>query len=344
MMKRIFRISLVVTVISLVVTLVLLPFGVSSMLDTANEWAEYTSYEVEYEQPREDITQVNIKFTGLEWVSCSVEQQTSGKDISLATSGLQLYDITTTSEVNDTVLNLTVDFRVKPEFEKLASLARISNILQTHLKVPLGVSVSFDESSCRVTSYTSQDDMHWIMNGFYDYCQEPLAQYGMIRESLYQYAAGTYTREEFDAAFERTAADILADVADTVRNSERAAAETAQWEYAEPEIPVDGEQEPEVVVDNGAEYGSRTLPENTTALVEAYLDAVQEYLAVSVDSWCAMNAGAIPSLKTVDTPLDTLRTQRTAAQQKVTEARRALAEAVDGCVYHEYIYSALLLN
>lgn len=347
MMKRIFKISLIVTVISLVITLVLLPFGVSSMLDTANEWAKYTAYEVEYEQPRENITQVNVKFTGMEWVSCRVEQQTSGKDITLSTSGLQLYDITTTSEVNDTVLNLTVDFKVKPEFEKLSSLARVSNMLQTELKVPMGVSVGFDESSCQVTSYTSQSDMHWIMNGFYDYCQEPLAQYSMIRETLYQYAVGTYTRAEYDAAFERTAADILADVNDTVRNSERAAAtEYAEWEYV-PEISdgtADEMRDTEVIVDRGQEYGSRTLPENTPALVEAYLDAVQEYLAVSVDCWCAMNSNTIPNLKTVDIPLETLRSQRTAAQQKVTEARRALADAVDGCVYHEYIYSALMLG
>ena len=55
-------------------------------------------------------------------------------------------------------------------------------------------------------------------------------------------------------------------------------------------------------------------------------------------------SNTIPALKTVDTSLDTLRSQRTAAQQKVTEARRALADAVDGCVYHEYIYSALQLG
>ena len=57
-----------------------------------------------------------------------------------------------------------------------------------------------------------------------------------------------------------------------------------------------------------------------------------------------MNSNTIPALKTVDTSLDTLRSQRTAAQQKVTEARRALADAVDGRVYHEYIYSALQLG
>ena len=51
MMKRVFKISLIVTVVSLLITLVLLPFGVRSMLDTANKWAEYTTYEVEYEQP-----------------------------------------------------------------------------------------------------------------------------------------------------------------------------------------------------------------------------------------------------------------------------------------------------
>ena len=50
MMKRVFKISLIVTVVSLLITLVLLPFGVRSMLDTANKWAEYTTYEVEYEQ------------------------------------------------------------------------------------------------------------------------------------------------------------------------------------------------------------------------------------------------------------------------------------------------------
>lgn len=159
---------------------------------------------------------------------------------------------------------------------------------------------------------------------------------------------GAYTRAEFDSAFDRAAADILADVNDTVRNSERAAAsEATQWEYAEPMEPDydNGESAyTEVIIDKGEEYGSKTLPENTAALVEAYLDAVQEYLAVSVDCWCAMNSNTIPALKTVDTSLDTLRSQRTAAQQKVTEARRALADAVDGCVYHEYIYSALQLG
>ena len=117
MMKRVFKISLIVTVVSLLITLVLLPFGVRSMLDTANKWAEYTTYEVEYEQPAEGITQVNVKFTGREWMSCGVEQQSSGENITLSTSGLQLYDITTTSETDGTVLNLTVDFQVKPEFE-----------------------------------------------------------------------------------------------------------------------------------------------------------------------------------------------------------------------------------
>lgn len=37
MMKRVFKISLIVTVVSLLITLVLLPFGVRSMLDTANQ-------------------------------------------------------------------------------------------------------------------------------------------------------------------------------------------------------------------------------------------------------------------------------------------------------------------
>ena len=348
MMKRVFKISLIVTVVSLLITLVLLPFGVRSMLDTANKWAEYTTYEVEYEQPAGGVTQVNVKFTGREWMSCGVEQQSSGENITLSTSGLQLYDITTTSETDGTVLNLTVDFQVKPEFEQLASLARVSNMIQTNLKVPLGVAVSFDESSCQISSYVSQDDQHWVMSGFHDYAQEPLTWNSTIREALYQYAVGAYTRAEFDSAFDRAAADILADVNDTVRNSERAAAsEATQWEYAEPMEPDydNGESAyTEVIIDKGEEYGSKTLPENTAALVEAYLDAVQEYLAVSVDCWCAMNSNTIPALKTVDTSLDTLRSQRTVAQQKVTEARRALADAVDGCVYHEYIYSALQLG
>lgn len=203
MMKRIFKISLIVTVVSLLITLVLLPFGVRSMLDTANKWAEYTTYEVEYEQPAEGITQVNVKFTGREWMSCGVEQQSSGENITLSTSGLQLYDITTTSETDGTVLNLTVDFQVKPEFEQLASLARVSNMIQTNLKVPLGVAVSFDESSCQISSYVSQDDQHWVMNGFHDYAQEPLTWNSTIREALYQYAVGAYTRAEFDSAFDR---------------------------------------------------------------------------------------------------------------------------------------------
>lgn len=341
MIKRIFKISLVVTVISLLITLVLLPFGVRSMVETANQWAEYTAYEVEYQQPSDQVSQVNIKFTGLEWMHTRVERQSSGQEIILATNGLQLYDITTTSEMDGSVLNLTMDFRVKPEFEQFASLARVSNMIQTDLKIPMGVSVTFDESDCQVSSYTSQSDVRWVMNGFYDYCQEPLAQYGMFRETLYQYAAGTFTRAEYDAAFERAAADILADVADTVRNSERYTRE-ASMEYSSDYIAESGETA--VIADQEEPYGSMTLPENTVALVESYLDAVQEYLAVSVDSWCAMNSSALPSLKTVSTSLDTLRAQRTAAQQKVTESRRALSDAIDGCIYHEYIYSSLHLD
>ena len=349
MIKHIFKICLAVTVASLLITLVLLPFGVRSMVDTANEWAKYNTYETEYEDTLENITQVNVKFSGRNWVACAVKRQNTAGEVGLSTSGLQVYDVVTTSEVEGSVLNLTVDFSVKPEFEQYDALIQSAGLLQTNLAVPLGVEVTFDESSCRVTSYTSQEDMHWVMNGFYDYCQEPLTQYGAIRESLYQYAVGVYSREEYDAAFERTAVDILADVADTVRNSERAAAsEAAQWEYTDPEY--DRLQEGtavdsgETVIAEIEPYGSRTLPENTGVLVETYLNAVQEYLAVSVDCWCAMNSSTAPDLKTVDTPLDTLRAQRTAAQQKVTEARRALAEAVDGCVYHEYIYSALMLD
>ena len=37
MIKQIFKTSLIVTVISLVITLVMLPFGVRSMVDTANQ-------------------------------------------------------------------------------------------------------------------------------------------------------------------------------------------------------------------------------------------------------------------------------------------------------------------
>ena len=69
MIKQIFKTSLIVTVISLVITLVMLPFGVRSMVDTANQWAEYASYEVEYQEPAGSVTQVNVKFTGLEWQS-----------------------------------------------------------------------------------------------------------------------------------------------------------------------------------------------------------------------------------------------------------------------------------
>ena len=167
MIKQIFKISLIVTVISLVITLVMLPFGVRSMVDTANQWAEYASYEVEYQEPVGSVTQVNVKFTGLEWQSCGIEQQSSAKDIVLTSSGLQIYDITTTAETEGSVLNLTVDFKVKPEFERYASLARVANMLESDLKVPMGVSVTFDESSCRVSSYTTQSNLHYILNGFY---------------------------------------------------------------------------------------------------------------------------------------------------------------------------------
>lgn len=344
MIKQIFKTSLIVTVISLVITLVMLPFGVRSMVDTANQWAEYASYEVEYQEPAGSVTQVNVKFTGLEWQSCGIEQQSSAKDIVLTSSGLQIYDITTTAETEGSVLNLTVDFKVKPEFERYASLARVANMLESDLKVPMGVSVTFDESSCRVSSYTTQSNLHYILNGFHEYAQEPLAQNSMIREAIYQYAIGTYSRAEFDAAFDRAAADLIADVNDTVRNSERAAAETAQWEYEEPIYNAEETQPTEAAPEFIEEYGSMTLPENTPLLAESYLDAVREYLAVSVDCWCAMNSQSIPSLKTVETPLSTLRSQRTAAQQKVTEARRVLAGAIDGCIYKDYIDSALHLD
>ena len=72
MIKQIFKTSLIVTVISLVITLVMLPFGVRSMVDTVNQWAEYASYEVEYQEPAGSVTQVNVKFTGLEWQSCGI--------------------------------------------------------------------------------------------------------------------------------------------------------------------------------------------------------------------------------------------------------------------------------
>ena len=90
MIKQIFKTSLIVTVISLVITLVMLPFGVRSMVDTANQWAEYASYEVEYQEPAGSVTQVNVKFTGLEWQSCGIEQQSSAKDIFLTSGGLQI--------------------------------------------------------------------------------------------------------------------------------------------------------------------------------------------------------------------------------------------------------------
>lgn len=41
------------------------------------------------------------------------------------------------------------------------------------------------------------------MNGFHDYAQEPLTWNSTIREALYQYAVGAYTRAEFDSAFDR---------------------------------------------------------------------------------------------------------------------------------------------
>ena len=49
-------------------------------------------------------------------------------------------------------------------------------------------------------------------------------------------------------------------------------------------------------------------------------------------------------LRDVTTPLETLRSQRTAAQEAVTAARRALSAAIDGCIYSEYIYQPLYLE
>ena len=115
------------TVVSLLITLVLLPFGVRSMLDTADKWAEYTTYEVEYRTPgRGDYPGECEDLPDGRWMTAAAWSSRARVRISpYSTSGLQLYDITTTSETDGTVLNLTVDFQVKPEFEQLASLARV---------------------------------------------------------------------------------------------------------------------------------------------------------------------------------------------------------------------------
>lgn len=152
MMKRIFKISLIVTVVSLLITLVLLPFGVRSMLDTANKWAEYTTYEVEYEQPAEGITQVNDEVYRILGVD-ELRRGAAELRVRISPSPPAACSSMTSPPLrksDGTVMNLTVDFQVKPEFEQLASLARVSNMIQTNLKVPLGVAVSFDESSCQI--------------------------------------------------------------------------------------------------------------------------------------------------------------------------------------------------
>ena len=65
--------------------------------------------------------------------------------------------------------------------------------------------------------------------------------------------------------------------------------------------------------------------------------------AITRDRLEAVRASAA-ILRDVTTPLETLRSQRTAAQEAVTAARRALSAAIDGCIYSEYIYQPLYLE
>ena len=363
MMKRIFKICLLVTVVSLIGALALLPFAVNGMVNQLDKWAEYSAYQVDYERSAEGIANMEVKFEGIERIYCAVEVGNSGTDgLRLSTDGLQIYDITTTEEVEGDTLRLTVHFALKPEFSEWSNLVRFgygSTPFETAISVPAGVEVSFDESDCNVHSYqVLAEQYETALQGFREYCGEPLYSDWEIYTALNQYMVGNYNRAEFNAAFDRAAADILSDVTDTIRNSEtEARSRDEEYRYEmDPEqtmaYAADGEEAViyvtagEMSTDSGlpsSQYGSQPLPEDTYTLVETYLNAVRDYLALSADCWCAMNADAA-LLRDVITPLETLRSQRTAAQEAVTAARRALSAAIDGCIYSEYIYQPLYLE
>ena len=156
-MKRIFKICLLVTVVSLIGALALLPFAVNGMVNQLDKWAEYSAYQVDYERSAEGIANMEVKFEGIERIYCAVEVGNSGTDgLRLSTDGLQIYDITTTEEVEGDTLRLTVHFALKPEFSEWSNLVRFgygSTPFETAISVPAGVEVSFDESDCNVHSY-----------------------------------------------------------------------------------------------------------------------------------------------------------------------------------------------
>ena len=90
-MKRIFKICLLVTVVSLIGALALLPFAVNGMVNQLDKWAEYSAYQVDYERSAEGIANMEVKFEGIERIYCAVEVGNYGTDgLRLSTDGLQI--------------------------------------------------------------------------------------------------------------------------------------------------------------------------------------------------------------------------------------------------------------
>lgn len=353
MFKKIFKISLTITVGTLIAALVTLPFAVSSGVQTLNDMARYATYTRQYERDLTGITEVNIRFTGKNDVLVELENGRIEPDIQLYTDGFFPYDAAVVEEVEGSTLNLTVDLTLKEEFSEWNGVMNISQGFTFALKLPEGVPVTFDESETRVSyyeTYYSSVEYNRLLRGFDSYCGEPLADYPGVSSALYHYAVGDYTRAEFDAAFDRASTTILADVAETLRNSETRAANDRREAYQnyQNELVYYSDYGEGVTVQAEEalqqEYERiQSLPANTPELVQAYLDCVKDYLAASMDAWCALNDGSA-LLKQPTAGLDALRQSRTSAESALTAARRALYEAADGCVYAEYIFEELRLD
>ncbi len=357
MFKKIFKISLTITVATLIAALVTLPFAVSSGVQAFNAAARYAAYTRQYERDLTGITQVNIRFTGKNYVSVELESGRTEPDIQLYTDGFFPYDAAITEEVEGGTLNLTVALTLKEEFAKWEGVMEISQGFAFDLKLPEGVPVTFDESETRVSyyeTYYSSAEYNRLLRGFDSYCGEPLADYPGVSSALYHYAVGDYTRAEFDAAFDRASTTILADVAETLRNSEIQAANNRREAYRDYQSELDfySDYDDDTASREAAsieealqqEYERiQSLPANTPELVQTYLDCVKDYLAASMDAWCALNDGSA-LLKQPTASLDALRQSRTSAESALTAARRALYEAADGCVYAEYIFEELRLD
>lgn len=357
MFKKIFKMSLLITVGTLIAALVTLPFAVSSSISVANELARQSSYVTQYEQSIEGIREVNIRFTGRKLVDVIGSDNRTGDTLRLVTDGFTPYDVTTTGEVQDGVLKLQVNFALKDDYRDWDGILDLSTPFYVCIELPDNVPLTFDESDSRVYyrysnySYQSYDR---FLNGFWDYCNEPLVHHNDVSTPLYQYAIGNYTREEFDTAFQRFSTSILADVPNIVRDSEirtsqnRQAARNGNYVIAQEMDEIEYKYEYEYEVEGqyavtGGEYdnGFTALPANTSQLVEAYLNCVRDYLVISADTWCVLNADVGIGLREISDDLDTLRQNRIAAENAMIQARQALHEGIDGCVYADYVFSRL---